>query len=368
MKSIVLVDLQKQYQAYKAEIDAKIKKVLQGSQYVLGQEVFALEQKLAQYVGVKEAVSCASGTDALILVLMSCGVKQGDEIITTPMTFIATAEAIALLGAKPVFVDVRDDTCNIDATKIAAVITSKTKGIIAVDMFGQTADYDEINRIARKHKLFVIEDAAQSFGSTYKKKKACSLGSFGCTSFFPAKTLGCYGDGGMVFTNSKAKADVMRSLRLHGAGKDKYDSIRVGFNSRLDTLQAAVLLAKFKYFPKELIQRRKIAEYYSEHLKDVVAVPQTLALNTNVYCSYCIRSSRRDAIKRAFEQKKIATHVYYPIPLHLQKAFGFLGYRKGDFPMTENICQQILAIPMHPFLTRKEQDFIIGAIRSLVCQ
>ena len=361
---INFVDLSRQYIKYQPDIDAQIRTVIKETAFIMGKEVKELEKQLASYVGTRHAVGCGSGTDALQLALMAHGIKPGDEIITTPFTFIATAEVISLLRAKPVFVDVRRDTFNIDPNLIAKAITPQTRGIIAVDVFGQCADYDEINTIAKKHKLFVIEDAAQSFGGQYKEKRACSLSEIGCTSFFPAKPLGCYGDGGMIFLNDDTMAGALKSLRSHGSGNHKYENIRIGINSRLDTLQAGILLAKFKHFAREIELRNQVADYYTKNLKNTVETPVILPHNRSVYAQYNIIVKNRDMIEKALKEKEIPTAIYYPTPLHLQPAYVSLSHKQGDFPITEHICQHILSLPIHPFLSHKEQDFIVNAVKE----
>ena len=361
---INFIDVRRQYEQYQTEIDAQINSVLKDAAFIMGKQVAELESALAAYTGTKYAIACASGTDALQLALMAYGIKPGDEIITTPFTFIATAEIISLLGAKPVFVDIRRDTFNIDPVKIKGAITPRTRGIIAVDIFGQCADYEEINQIARAHGLFVIEDAAQSFGAQYKGRMACSLADLACTSFFPAKPLGCYGDGGMMFTNDEKMALELKSLRGHGAGSHKYEHVRIGINSRLDTLQAGILLAKFKHFPKEIELRNQIADLYTQHLKSIGETPFILPFNRSVYAQYNILVKDREALQKRLQEEGIPTAVYYPKPLHLQPAYADLGYKAGDFPVTENVCKQIVAVPMHPFLTQEEQDFIITKIKA----
>jgi UDP-2-acetamido-2-deoxy-ribo-hexuluronate aminotransferase len=359
---INLIDIKRQYENYQADIDAQIRNVLNDAAFIMGKQVTELEAQLAAYVGTKYAVACGSGTDALQLMLMAYDVKPGDEIITTPFTFIATAEIVSLLGAKPVFVDIRRDTLNIDPQKLKKAIGPKTKGIIAVDIFGQCADYDEINQIAKTHGLFVIEDAAQSFGAHYKGKMSCSLADAGCTSFFPAKPLGCYGDGGMIFLNDENTAGVLKSLRGHGAGSHKYEHVRIGLNSRLDTLQAGILLAKFKHFPKEIDLRNQVADYYTKHLSGKFETPCILPSNRSVYAQYNIVVKDRDKMQEHLKNAQIPTAVYYPKPLHLQPAYASLGYKKGDMPVTEEVCEHIFALPMHPFLTSEEQDFIVNTL------
>ncbi|HBG60799.1 MAG: aminotransferase DegT [Omnitrophica WOR_2 bacterium GWF2_38_59] len=358
------IDLQTQYLEYKTEIDAQINDVISNASFIMGSKIEELEDILANYVGIKHAIGCASGTDALLLALMTYDLQPDDEIITTPFTFIATSEVISFLKAKPVFVDIKEKSYNIDPKQIRNAITSKTKGIIAVDIFGQCANYDEINSVAQENNLFVIEDAAQSFGAEYKGKKACSLTDMTCTSFFPAKPLGCYGDGGMVFTNNDKKAEKLKSLRVHGKGSHKYDNIQIGVNARLDTIQAAVLLAKFPHYKKEIELRNQKASYYTERLNDCVITPHVCAHNLSVYAQYSIRAKNRDQLQEHLNTKGIPTAVHYPRPLHLQTAFSFLGYKKGAFPISEKVSNEIVSLPMHPFLTEKDQDKISEEIIS----
>ncbi len=362
---INFIDIKRQYKNYQAQIDAEIASVLDEASFIMGRQVMELESQLAAYTGSKYAIACGSGTDALQLVLMANKIKPGDEIITTPFTFIATAEIISLLGAKPVFVDIRPDTFNIDPVRIKKAIGPRTRGIIAVDIFGQCADYEEINGIARENGLFVVEDAAQSFGAQYKGRMACSLADTGCTSFFPAKPLGCYGDGGMMFTNDENMAVMLRSLRLHGAGIHKYDHARIGINSRLDTLQAGILLAKFKHFPEEIELRGHAADYYTRHLKDIYQTPVVLPFNRSVFAQYNILVKEREKLQKSLMEAQIPTAVHYPKPLHLQAAYADLGYKAGDFPVAEKVSSEIMALPMHPFLSQEEQDFIISKVRQL---
>ena len=362
---IHFIDIKRQYERYKVEIDAQIQSVIEDVSFIMGKEISQLEDQLSNYVGTKFAVACGSGTDALLLALMAYSIKPGDEIITTPFTFIATAEVISLLGARPVFVDIRPDTFNLDPTKIQKAIGPRTRGIIAVDIFGQCADYDEINQLAKTNGLFVIQDAAQSFGAKYKGAMSGSQADIGCTSFFPAKPLGCYGDGGMIFLNDESKAKVLRSLRTHGSGEHKYDHIRIGLNSRLDTLQAGILLAKFKHFPKEVELRNQAADYYTQQLKNLVETPVVLPFNHSVYAQYNFLTNNRDAIQKKLMENRVPTAIYYPKPLHLQPAYSGLGYQKDSFPITEKVCERIIAIPMHPFLSQEEQDLIIQLINDM---
>ena len=356
------INLQAQYQQYKAEIDSEIRDVLETSTYIMGDKVTLLENKLASFVGVKHAIVCGNGTDALLLSLMALDIKNGDEVITSPFTFIATAEMIAFVGAKPVFVDIDEKTYNIDPSKIETAITPRTKAIMPVSIFGQVPDMDTITDIAKKHHLKVIEDAAQSFGALYKNKRSCSLSEIATTSFFPAKPLGCYGDGGAVFTNNDDLARQIRIILNHGQTK-KYVHGCIGINGRLDTIQAAVLNVKLKYFEDEIAIRQKIANTYKDNLKGVT-VPFVEEHNLSVWAQYCIRvKDRNDMIKRC-NDNGIPTGVYYPIPLHLQEVFHYLGYKKGDFPITEEVSNDIMAIPMSAFVTKDEQDLIIKVINN----
>ena len=361
---IQFIDLRRQYQAYKAEIDTQINDVITSSAFIMGSKVAELEQQLREFVGTKYALGCSSGTDALLLALMAYDIQPGDEIITTPFSFIATSEAIALLKAKPVFVDIDEQTFNIDPARIPHAVTGKTRGIIAVDIFGQCAEYDEINQAARTNNLFVIEDGAQSFGAQYKNHQACSLADIGCTSFFPAKPLGCYGDGGAIFTNDENIYKIARSFRVHGKGENKYDNVRVGLNARLDTIQAAVLLAKLKHYSEEIKMRGTAAACYSSQLDQDVKVPEILPHNLSVFAQYCILAENRDGLQQHLKERDIPTAIHYPKPLHLQPAFSGLGYKEGDFPVSEKICQNILALPMHPFMLEEEQHFIVESIKS----
>jgi dTDP-4-amino-4,6-dideoxygalactose transaminase len=340
----------------------------------MGPEIKELEDRLADYVGVKHVVTCSSGTDALLMPLMAYGVGPGDAIFTTPFTFIATAEVIQLLGATPVFVDIDPKTFNIDASALKQAIAGlghnprtaslKPKGIIPVDLFGQPADYDAINALAQEHNIFVLEDAAQSFGATYKGKKACSLADVAATSFFPAKPLGGYGDGGAIFTDDDQLAAVMRSIRVHGQGSDKYDNIRIGLNGRLDTLQAAIILAKLDLFNQEVIDRQKVADRYSQGLKDIVEAPYVAPDRTSIWAQYSVLSDRKAEFQQNLKAAGIPTAVYYPLPLHLQGAFKHFGYQYGDFPMSEHASRRIFSLPMHPYLTPEDQENIILTMKG----
>lgn len=359
---INFIDLQGQYQKYKEEIDKEIHEVLDTSGYIMGPKVAKLEENLSKFTCSKHAIACASGTDALLLALMALDIKAGDEVITTPFTFIATAEMIAFIGAKPVFVDIDEKTYNIDSSKIEAAITEKTKAIMPVSLFGQISDMDAINKIAKKYNLKVIEDAAQSFGATYKGKRSCNLSDIGTTSFFPAKPLGCYGDGGAVFTNDDELASKMRIILNHGQ-TERYVHSHVGINGRLDAIQAGILNVKLKHFNEEISSRQDVAKKYNENLQDVV-IPFIEDENLSVWAQYCIRVENRDAMLKKCADKGVPTGVYYPIPLHLQGVFQYLGYKKGDFPITEKVSLEIMALPMSAFLTEEEQNYVIEVINE----
>lgn len=359
---INFIDLQGQYQKYKTEIDTEIHNVLDTSQYIMGEKVATLETNLANFCGVKHAIACSSGTDALLLALMALDIKAGDEVITTPFTFIATAEMIAFVGATPVFIDIDEKTYNLDVSKIEEKITSKTKAIMPVSLFGQIADMKKINTIAKKYNLKVIEDAAQSFGAEYQGQKSCSLSDIGCTSFFPAKPLGCYGDGGAIFTNDDVLAQKIRIILNHGQTQ-RYVHSHIGINGRLDAMQAVVLNVKLKFYEEEIAKRQEIAKQYNGKLHGVVT-PYVADGDLSVWAQYCIRVENRDAMLKKCADKGVPTGVYYPIPLHLQEVFQYLGYKKGDFPVTEKISCDIMALPMSAFLTQEEQDYIIKVINE----
>lgn len=357
------IDLKQQYQLYKQEIDDAIHKVLDNSSYIMGAEVPLLEKTLAAYVGVKHCIAAASGTHTLEMALRALGVGPGDEVITIPFTWISTVEVIGLVGATPVFVDIDPVTYNIDVSKIEAAITPKTKAIIPVDIFGQMADYRSINAIAEKHNLYVIADGAQSFGATQEGVKCCGSALVGSTSFFPAKVFGCYGDGGALFTDDDNLATVLRALRTHGA-EIRHHHTHLGMNARLDTMQAAILLAKFPHFESELQARYRIGERYSAELKDHCVTPEVLPGNTHVYHQYTIRTADRDGLSRELKNLGIPTAVYYPKCVHLQPVFSSLGYGIGSFPISEKAASEVLSLPMHPWLTEKDQTMVINAIKE----
>ena len=388
------IDLAAQQARIKDQIDANIQTVLSHGKYIMGPEVAEIEKRLSDYVGSKHAVSCASGTDALLMALMALNVGPGDAVFTTPFTFIATAEVIQLLGATPVFVDIDQSTFNIDPEKLdQAIIAIKSddpsiyplpgvvrknpadvpltpKCIIPVDIFGLPADYERIGQIAQKYDLYVIEDAAQSFGAELNGKKACSFGHIAATSFFPAKPLGCYGDGGMCFTDDDHLADVMRSVRVHGKGSHKYDNARIGINGRLDTIQAAILNAKFDIFPEEVDLRQQVASSYADLFSPLtsnkaIQIPQTPRDTRSAWAQYSVLAKdeeHRSSLQAKLKAEGIPTAIYYPTPLHLQTAFESLGYKESDFPISEDYSNRIFSLPMYPYLPKEDQRKIAETI------
>lgn len=362
MTKIEFIDLKAQYANLKESIDARIQRVLDHGQYIMGPEVRELEESLETYTGAKHCVTVASGTEALLISLMALGVKPGDEIITTPFTFVATAEVIALLGALPVFVDVEPDTCNIDASLIEAAITPKTKAIMPVSLYGQVADMDEINAIAARHgNIPVIEDAAQSFGASYKNKKSCNLSSIGCTSFFPSKPLGCYGDGGAIFTNDDGLALAMREIRVHGQEK-RYHHTRIGVGGRMDTLQCAIVLAKLGRFEWEVAQRIRIGKRYNDLFAGKIQTVAQRPDRAGVYGQYTVLVDGRERLQQKLKEAGIPTAVHYPIPLHLQSAYADCGKHTGDFPVAEALSGRVMSLPMSPTLSENEIDRVVKAI------
>jgi UDP-2-acetamido-2-deoxy-ribo-hexuluronate aminotransferase len=359
-RKIDFANLQYQYQLYKDEIDKAIHKVLDRSNYIMGEEVVQLEEALQTFTGVKYAITCSSGTDALLLAMMALDIQPGDEIITTPFTFIATAETIALLGAVPVFVDIDEQTYNIDPSKLEEKITTKTKVILPVSLYGQPSDIDAIRTIADRHDLKVIIDGAQSFGSTYKGKTDSSLGDISTTSFFPAKPLGCFGDGGSLFTDDDTLAEKIKSLRVHGQSK-RYHHQYIGMGGRMDTIQAAVLNVKLRYYEKDLLLRQKVASRYSEQLatsSEQLVLPYVDSRCTSAWAQYSVRVQNRDEVQTRLKEQGVPTAVHYPMPLHLQECFDYLGYKKGDFPIAEQISSEIMSLPMNPYLSDEEIEYI----------
>ena len=357
------IDLKQQYQLLKPTIDAAIQRVLDHGNYIMGPEIPALEAALAEYVGVKHCITVASGTDSLEIALRAWDIGPGDEVITVPFTWISSAEAIALVGAKPVFVDIDPVDYNIDIAKIEAAITSRTKAIMPVSLFGQMPDFDAINAIAAKHGIPVLEDAAQSFGATQRGKKSCAVSSVGSTSFFPAKPFGCYGDGGALFTDDDDLAEKMRAIRTHGGVKRHFHTL-VGMNGRFDTIQAAILLAKLPTFPSEVAARERIGARYSELLRDVCSIPEISPGNSHVYAQYTIRVPDRDSLGAKLKEAGIPSAVYYPKCLHEQPVFADLGYKWGDLPVAEKASREVISLPMHPFLSVAEQDSVVDTVKN----
>lgn len=357
------IDLKKQYQLYKEEIQEEFNKVLTSASFINGPAVKELEKQLAEYVGVKHAIGCSSGTDALLLSLMVKEVKPGDEVLIPDFTFIATAEVVALIGAVPVFIDIKPDTYNINPVLIEQKITDRTKGIIPVSLYGQCADFDEIQAVASKNSLWVIEDGAQSFGATYKGKKSCSITEIGTTSFFPAKPLGCYGDGGAVFTNDDSIAEKLLMLRNHGQERRYFHKI-IGVNGRLDSIQAAVLKVKLKHFDDEMKRKQDIARIYTDRLKNVVKTPVIKEFNYSVWAQYTVQTEKRDEIVNHLRTKGIPIAIHYPKPLHIQEAFTGFGNVNGNYPISEKASREVFSLPMHPFLEEKDIDFICNSIKE----
>ncbi|MCO1603219.1 DegT/DnrJ/EryC1/StrS family aminotransferase [Desulfosporosinus nitroreducens] len=362
---IPLLDLKAQYLTIKDEINQAITDVLDSSVYILGPQMKALEKEIAAFCGTEEAVAVANGTDALVLTLKAFGIGPGDEVITTPFTFFASAETIAQVGATPVFVDIDPVTLNMDLTQLEKKITSRTKAIIPVHIFGQMLDVERVMEIAARHDLKVIEDAAQAIGAEYKSKKAGSIGHAATFSFFPTKNLGAYGDAGMIVTNDKHLASELRMLRFHGC-QVKYYHDKIGYNSRLDELQAAILRVKLRYLNGWNEGRREKAAVYDELLGQLpLTLPGRDPAGTPIYHLYVLRSDRRQELMEALKQADIACAIYYPVPLHLQKAFHDLGYKEGSFPITEKACKEALAIPCYPELSRTEQEEIVRVIEGV---
>ena len=357
------IDLKSRHKLISGRINARIQKVMDHGQFILGPEVRELEQLLTEYTGSKHCVTISSGTDSLLIALMALGVGAGDEVITVPYTWISTAEVIALLGAKPVFVDIRADTWNMDESLLEVAITERTKAIMPVSIYGQCPDMDAINGIAEKYNLPVIEDAAQSFGATYKGKRSCNLSTIGSTSFFPSKPLGCYGDGGALFTNDDELAEKFRWIRVHGQERKHHHPI-LGLNGRMDTLQAAILLEVLEVFPDEIAKRQEIGEKYNIGLanKKGLEIPIIGDHNTSVYAQYTILSENRENIQKKLQKNKVPSVSYYSVPLHLQPVFENLGHKERDFPVAGKVANQCLSLPMSPYVTEKDQTKVIETI------
>ncbi len=367
------IDLKKQYEVLKEEIDNNIQECLDEGNYIMGNHVKKLEEELAEYVGRKHCISCANGTDALSLVLMAWGVKEGDAVFVPSFTFYSTSEVVSLLNAEPIFVDVDERTFNIDPDKLEkAILQVKEEGklnpkaIIPVDLFGQCADYDRILEIAKKHDLFVLEDGAQGFGGSINRKKACSFGDASTTSFFPAKPLGCYGDGGAIFTDDDELAELLRSLRVHGKGEFKYDNVRVGMNSRLDTLQAAILLPKLKAFKEyELKKRNEVAKLYDERLKNRFIIPFVPEGYVSSWAQYTLileSKEEREKIQKHLKKKGIPSMVYYPKPLHKQAVYKDYGFNLDDLKVSESLAERVLSLPMHPYMEKEDIEKICSTL------
>lgn len=359
---IEFIDLKSQQARIKDQIDVAIQRVLAHGQYILGPEVAELEEKLATYTGAKYCITVANGTDALQIAQMALSIGPGDEVITPGFTYIATAETVALLGAKPVYVDIDPRTYNLNATLLEAAITPRTKAIVPVSLYGQCADFDVINAIAAKYGIPVIEDAAQSFGASYKGRKSCNLSTVACASFFPSKPLGCYGDGGAIFTNDEELAKVMRQIARHGQDR-RYHHIRVGVNSRLDTLQAAILLAKLKIFDDEIIARQRVAANYDQMLEDanIGTVPYIESHNHSAWAQYTVRVPNRESLQARMTQAGVPTVVHYPIPLNQQPA---VANENVCLPVGDAVAREVLSLPMHPYLIQSEQQAIVAALRE----
>jgi dTDP-4-amino-4,6-dideoxygalactose transaminase len=390
VQMIPFVDVKTQFKRIEEEVRRRINAVLDHGQFILGPEVAELEQKLAAFAGIKHCVSCASGTDALYMALLAKGIGPGDAVFTPSFTFFATAEVIALLGATPVFVDVDPATFNIDPVKLEKAIEAlakddpslhplprtpggarslAAKGVIAVDLFGLPADYDALHAVSRKHRLWLMEDAAQSFGAEYKSKRAGALAEISCTSFYPAKPLGAYGDGGAIFTNDDALAQTLRSIRVHGQGSDVYEHVRLGITGRLDSLQAAVLLAKLPIFASELEERQRIADRYTGQLARLAEyrppmVPKGYRSAWAHYSVLCPSAERRTVLRDKLRVSGIPTGVYYPIALHRQRAFAGLGYERGTMPVSEDLSGRIFGLPMHPYLLDTTIDAIVSMLKA----
>ena len=365
MSNIPLVDLKAQYASIKPEIDAAIQRVVENTRFIMGPEVRAFEEAFARYLGVECAAGVASGTAALHLALLACGIEPGDEVITTPFTFYATTEAIAQAGATPVFVDIVPDTYDIDSGKIAAAITSRTRAIIPVHLYGQAADMDEIMAIAATHDLWVIEDAAQAHGAKYRGRRCGSIGHMACFSFYPSKNLGCYGDGGMITSNDPALMARVRQLRDHGR-IGKYEHVELGWGYRLDAIQAAILNAKLPHLEDWTECRRAAAERYDALLADgPVVTPTARPDNRHVYYAYAVRAPRRNALAEHLAGQGIATVIHYPIPMHLQPVYREMGLERGAFPVAEAVADEIISLPMYPEITPEQQQRVADAVRAV---
>jgi UDP-2-acetamido-2-deoxy-ribo-hexuluronate aminotransferase len=363
------INLKPQYEALKSEIDAAMQGVVESTMFIMGDEVSSLENELAAYVGTEHCVSCASGTDALVLALQAAGVGPGDDVITSPFSFFATAEAISTVGATPVFVDIEADTYNLDATQLQGKVSARTKAILPVSIFGQPADMDAVNEIAQSAGAVVIEDAAQSFGAQFDGRKSCALSAIGCTSFFPTKPLGCYGDGGALFTDDGDLAARTRLFRNHGQNA-RYRHSDIGMNSRLDALQAAVLRVKLRHFDEHLSMRQEVAARYTEALTGVpeLVLPTVKASRTSAWAQYSVQAPDRERFISALAEADVPTAVHYPLPIYRQEAYASLGVDPSDFPVTEAVCARIVSLPLYPFMEKSDQDRVAAAVREAMGQ
>ena len=360
---INFIDLKTQYELHKIHIDDRIRRVIEHGQFIMGPEIYELENILANYVGVNHCITVGSGTHSLEIALRALGIGIGDEVITVPFSWISSAEIIPLVGARPIFVDIQEDSYNLDPIKLEKAITKKTKAIITVSLFGQISNIEEINKIAKKYKIAVIEDGAQSFGATRNGKKSCGVSLIGSTSFFPAKPLGCYGDGGALFTDDDEIANAMRAIRTHG-GLVRHNHTHLGTNGRLDTIQAAIILAKIPFFQEEINLREKIGANYTDMLTKYCVTPGISYGNTHVFAQYTIKveEKKRSQIQNNLNLLNIPTGVYYPKCFHEQPVFKYLGYKYGDFPVAEEASRRVLSLPMHPYLNEQKQNFIIDSL------
>ncbi len=366
---IPILDLKQQYKDMQKDIEKVVLDVMQSGNYILGKNVSALEEKIASYCESEHSVGVASGTDALHLALRALDIGPGDEVITVSFTFVATVEVIALTGATPVFIEVDENTFNLDYKELEKKITPKTKAIIPVHLYGQPVDMSPILKIAKQYDLYVIEDCAQAIGSTYKGKKVGSLGDMGCFSFFPTKNLGCFGDGGIITTNSDYLAEKLKVIRNHGS-KTRYYHEEIGLNSRLDEIQAAILRVKLPYLDNWNKKRREVASYYNELLRDVeeIQIPCELEETYCIYNQYTIKIPNRDKINDYLREKNIMSMIYYPVPLHLQEAYGYLGYKEGDFPITESLSKVVLSLPNFPEITKKQQEAVVETLKKAIAK
>ena len=374
VRSIEFIDLGAQQARIKTKLDAGIQKVLTHGSYIMGPEVRQIEIGLEAFVGVKHCISAANGTDAMQMALMALGVGSGDAVIVPSFTFASTAEVVALVGATPVFVDVQEETFNLDPAGISAGVDCARKnglrpvGVVPVDLFGQPADYDAIEPVCAEHGLWMMCDSAQGFGATYRGRRCGAIGTVATTSFFPAKPLGCYGDGGAVFTNDDAVADLLRSIRVHGKGSDKYDNVRIGMNGRLDTIQAAILLEKLAIYQDEIDARQMVAQRYDSGLAGVAATPPVIDGAISVWAQYTLRlgDHDRDAVQAALKSQGVPTAVYYPKPLHQQTAYRHYPVAGNGLPVSDKLAREVMSLPMHPYLSADDQDYIIGAVRRVL--